>query len=247
MKKVIAFCMALCLCMGCQKSNEDKVIEAFKEYASMNFDDPNSLKEIVSVDSVDTFSTIIIKEYIGEIYHKYDSIGKVRKQKGDDFIAFMKDKKKTSQLPRGMANSNQKFKSLIFRYFQMLENDVSLAKLSDDAARKGDFSNVYDMEGDYNDIMKRKDTVFCAQSISYRIQDKSGLKLHRIHVTCDTLYSSFHFGDEIPDEYSQLMSDFDYFSEKYKRDFDINIEKINLLDGMFSILKDEYNVVVSEH
>lgn len=41
--------------VSCSKPTKEELIEkAFKEYVNKNFDDPNNLKEIVSIESRDT-------------------------------------------------------------------------------------------------------------------------------------------------------------------------------------------------
>ena len=58
MKKYIGFSalIVFALLTSCTQTKEDKIRNEFKNYVSSNFDDPNSLKEIVSVEQIDTIT-----------------------------------------------------------------------------------------------------------------------------------------------------------------------------------------------
>ncbi len=49
---------------SCQKSNEELVKQEFKSYVQNNFDDPSSIREIVSILPADTMSVAILKDVL---------------------------------------------------------------------------------------------------------------------------------------------------------------------------------------
>ena len=58
MKKGILFVLIITLLsmIGCETSREDEIRKKFKEYVSLNFDDPKTFKEFVAVEANDTCS-----------------------------------------------------------------------------------------------------------------------------------------------------------------------------------------------
>ena len=88
MRHYYFFLIVLATLVGCSpKSNEEKVIQEFKNYAKTHFDDPSKLKEIIGIDETDTMSTVQLKEAIKEgitplrsadsLINQYDSITSV--------------------------------------------------------------------------------------------------------------------------------------------------------------------------
>lgn len=72
-KSYIAFIILSVLAISCSKPTQKDLIEkAFKEYVNINFDDPKSLKEIVSIEVSDTAYNAIL-ELVGKL-HELDSI-----------------------------------------------------------------------------------------------------------------------------------------------------------------------------
>lgn len=83
MKKLflmLAMMLPMCVFTMCTKENNDKLIEnKFIEYARVNFDDPKSLHQIVSIQVKDTLSTMKLKNMWYDLSYKIDSMQKVNK------------------------------------------------------------------------------------------------------------------------------------------------------------------------
>ena len=237
-------CLLILSICSCNQSNDDKIITAFKEYAEKNLDNPDAIVEIIGIDSVDTFSTKQIKDDLTKIYNTYLSANQMERKATETFIKFANDPNKTSKLIKVELNRDKIYKSLMFKYFSLSEKKVTLANESYEKSMQGDSLNVYLIDSEYKGILNKKDTIFIGRKLSYRSKENGIVKLCKIDVISDTLNTSFYFNSKAPNEYAELMSDFHYFTEKYKRDFEIDIEIINTLKSLFNIFKEKYNVEV---
>lgn len=65
MKKNILLAFSLML-LSCGSSPEDQIKKELKEYVTLNFDDPNSFKELVSIEAKDTTSLQILLQITEE-------------------------------------------------------------------------------------------------------------------------------------------------------------------------------------
>lgn len=65
--------IALFVLFSCTQTKEDKIRNEFKNYVSSNFDDPNSLKEIVSIEQIDTVTYESIRNGVIAL-HALDSL-----------------------------------------------------------------------------------------------------------------------------------------------------------------------------
>jgi len=74
MKKYLFFSvMTLFVLFSCSQTKEDKIRNEFKNYVSSNFDDPNSLKEILSIELTDTITYESIRNGVIAL-HGIDSL-----------------------------------------------------------------------------------------------------------------------------------------------------------------------------
>lgn len=65
MKYLLVFALLLVLFVSCkEKTKEDCIKEAFKEYVNTDFDDPDDFCEITKIEAVDTFSSMDAKVVI---------------------------------------------------------------------------------------------------------------------------------------------------------------------------------------
>ena len=119
--------IALLFVSSCS-SNEGKVKTVFKDYVESNFNDPNDLVEIVSVDSCDTISSKDMKLLLKEAKHKYDSIK----------VEFRKVSENITSIPAGtirdLGYENPDFMDVCTTYRsdleKSIENDGTFALLS---------------------------------------------------------------------------------------------------------------------
>lgn len=65
--KVFLLALAALIIVGCAKTNEDKVTEAFKEYVKTDFGNPEYFIEITQIGTKDTISSENMKEYLSNL------------------------------------------------------------------------------------------------------------------------------------------------------------------------------------
>ena len=84
MKNLIYLFFAVALSCGCTKSQEELIKEEFNNYVRLNFDDPNSVEEILFVSEPDTLT--------------FDSIMNMGKSIVNDFESIIEDVEKNDSL-----------------------------------------------------------------------------------------------------------------------------------------------------
>ena len=227
MRKIFYLFVVLCV-ISCTQSNEDKIKVAFKEYAISNFDDPSQLEEIVSIDSLDTISTIEVKKQFSELME----IRKRTKKLTDSIRAinnkFFNDK---SLVPRIVSNYN--FKDLLSKSIEWSEYEIYLLdhNISMEAAEK-----------DWKDILSHKDTVFYQNRLKYRIKNNGELKLKTYYVYSDTLYNKINFKETKLKAYeiSDIFKEIDDLNDKYHNLFEMNQQRGEIEIKILTLLRREF-------
>lgn len=222
MKKLICLFFAL-LIISCSQSNEDKIRSAFKEHVKTSFDDPSKFEEIVSIDSLDTISTIEIKK-------QYSDIMELRKQKYamcDSFTTLIFKYTKDESI-RPQLRKMDEFRALYYK-------TIELQKYLVETMYKG--LSLPAAEEDWKEILAHKDTVMYSQRISYRIKTNDGLKINSCYVYSDTLYNKIVFKDTRMKAYevSDIFREIDDLDEKYGILFNI-YEKIIEVDSQILLM-----------
>ncbi len=224
MRRLIYVFVILCI-VGCVQSNEDKIRTAFSEYVKNNFDDPSQFKEIVSIDSLDTISTIKIKELFNELiitrkrtYEIGDSIEKIN-------FKYINDDKLKSQL-----GQSSEFMALAQKVIELNEYYIYLSDKN---------LSMIDAEAEWKEIQSHKDTVFYNQRLTYRVNYNDGLKLKTCFVYFDTLYNNITFRDNRIKAYeaSEITKEIDEFDEKYEPLFELNSERVKTAIQMHNVLR----------
>lgn len=65
--KVFLLAFAALIIVGCAKTNDDKVTEAFKEYVKTDFGNPEYFIEITQIGTKDTLSSENMKDYLSNL------------------------------------------------------------------------------------------------------------------------------------------------------------------------------------
>ena len=73
MKKYVSISVIILVLFSCTQTKEDKIRDEFKNYVSSNFDDPNSLKEVLSIEQIDTITYESIRNGVIAL-HGIDSL-----------------------------------------------------------------------------------------------------------------------------------------------------------------------------
>lgn len=170
--------IALLVISSCS-SNESRVKSAFKDYVQSNFNNPNDLVEIASVDSCDTITSKDLKSLLKEAKHKYDSIR-------DEFN---KVSGQITSFPHGTISSlgrdNPNFMDACMEYREdmvsCVENDETLSALLIGALGGGDTPAKR-----YDKAMSAKDNTILQYTIKARIKENGNVKLKTFYAICDT-------------------------------------------------------------
>lgn len=186
MRKIFVCLIFVCalLAISSCSSNEGKVKTVFKDYVESNFNDPNDLVEIVSVDSCDTISSKDMKSLLKEAKHKYDSIK----------VEFRKVSENITSIPAGtirdLGYENPDFMDVCTTYRtdleKSIENDGTFALLLANALEGGEPENITLPSKRYEKIMSTKDNIVYQYTIKARVKDNGSVKLKKYYAICDT-------------------------------------------------------------
>jgi len=233
----IATLLVTCVFTACTQTQtkEDKIKVAFDDYAYQNFDDPSTVEEIVSIDSLDTISTAVLKQLIMDIYAENKELQNLCSTKDSLVQLYISDDRyKYMVFIKGM-------RSALYTHIQLLEQDNELIMngVTFEAA-----------EDDLEEIKNIPDTIFYEQRLSYRIKTKDGLKLERCYVYSDTSYNHIQISSNrikasdrpIEDLYNKINE----FQLKYEPLFSLNLQKVKNATEILSMLRSEYGEYSNE-
>lgn len=227
MKKLVYLFIAL-FAIGCSQSNEDKVKTAFKEYVKSNFDDPSTFKEIVSIDSLDTISTIKFKVMERDMFNIRKDLVEYCDSTDSLIMKYFHDKRFQPKL-RHINGLKELFKDKL--ELQEIYIDVLAKNLS-----------FLRAEEDLEEIMSLKDTIFYQQRLTYRVKTTEGLKIKSCYVYTDTLYNDIQFKESKIRAYDvgDVIREIDNFDEKYGPLFRLFELKIENERKILSLLEREF-------
>lgn len=172
--------MIVLISMSSCSSNESRVKSAFEDYVQSNFDDPNNLVEIASVDSCDTITSKELKSLLKDAKHKYDSIR----------VEFDKVSNQITSFPHGTISSlgrdNPNFMDACMEYredmLSCVEKDETLSGLLSSVMGGGADTPIQR----YNKVMNSKDNTILQYTIKARIKEDGKVKLKAYYAICDT-------------------------------------------------------------
>ncbi len=221
----------LIACASCTqtRTKEDKIKEAFDDYVYKNFDDPSAVEGIVSIDSLETISTAVYKQFIIEIYAENKKLQNLCNTKDSLVQLYVEDERyKYMVFIKGMYSALSSSVQLLEQHSELIKNKVTF-----EAA-----------ENDLEEINNLPDTTFYELLLSYRIKTKDGLKLERCYVYSDTSYnhvqilpSRLKAGDPPIDN---LYNKINEFQIKYEPLFNLYQERLKIETEMLSMLRSEY-------
>lgn len=160
---------------SCTKTNEEKLKDAFREYAEKNLDDPSSL-EILSIDSVDTIST---RKCVDELLKDSAELSSMGKKELDDI---QKMTKSIYMIPDHIRLNLYKDPTISNLYEEL----IASAELKAQKARMG---LIYDYQGCLDRLKAYKDTCVC--EIKFKI--RMNKKVYDYVAYSDTTFTKFDF------------------------------------------------------
>lgn len=206
MKKYIGFIAIIILSLfACTQTKEDKIKTEFKKYVSSNFDDPNSLKEIVNIEQIDTVSYESIRESVVAL-HAIDSLA----------IVCDSIEKEQSTIILGKIRAHQ--------YSSYYKNDLrNLTMRKIELSREmiawlDDYGNSLHIMSDSLDRTLKKLEGLCVfqYRIKTRVKEDKDLKLKDYYALEDSI--GFRFFDETPtfNDYSEGTAEFYKVAREYE-------------------------------
>lgn len=199
MKKILLLMFIAMAFVSCaDNSPKGKVEKAFKDYVSKNFDDPKSLKEIVSIDVNDTINIHNIIYYTGELImvcDKKDSLCE------STYNAITNAIKGTNEIKR-----NHRVKEKYDKYISAVNKrrDSFIWRIN----KKDGFSYKDNLKSMIKNT-RNSDTIFICSEIKYRNIENGDIKLKSIYALHDTLYNNI-------DIYKDKFDVNEYVNKKFR-------------------------------
>ena len=233
MKKYLFAFVALfgTICLSsCHNSKEDRVRDAFHDYVRENFDDPNSIVEIVRIDCIDTLSIREDKNRARNFYNLFKNSEFENDSVKHAVFNFMKTH------PGSLRGMNDALK------LSMAALEICNQRI--DLANKGEL--YYDeLDDDYKALANRKDTIAYLMSLKYRVKDGRNLKIKKIECVCDTMFRNITFiknsNNNIWTSYIDKVQE---FAQKYETEFYLNIRELSLNTGVANIIEKRFGVKI---
>lgn len=191
MKKWLLFiCVVVTVSCGTQ-SSDDKIKEAFSEYANQNFDDPSKVNEVVSITYGDTLTNKSFADMVSELSVMSDSLESLYKN--------LSDKANSLANQHGSkVRYNQSFREDWMEYEESLKNSIEKRWVFVSAIMSNDFIPITK-----DSILNYKDFALLDFTLKYRIKENEGLKLKVIQGNIDLKTSNIYIGEP---ENTELLS-----------------------------------------
>lgn len=217
MKKYIGFIAIIILSLfACTQTKEDKIKTEFKKYVSSNFDDPNSLKEIVNIEQIDTVSYESIRESVVAL-HAIDSLAIV--------CDSIEKEQSTIILSKIRAHQYSSYYKNDLRNLTMRKIELSREMI----AWLDDYGNSLHIMSDSLDRTLKNLEGLCVfqYRIKTRVKEDKDLKLKDYYALEDSI--GFRFFDETPtfNDYSEGTAEFYKVAREYEDIIEIRKRIIN--------------------
>lgn len=230
MKKIVLSVIILFALFSCSQTKEDKIRNEFKNYVSSNFDDPNSLKEIVSIEQIDTVTYEHILNGVVAL-HEIDSLTNLSDSIENEQNAILLGKIRAHNYH---PYYKEELKSMALRKAELSRNMIAWI----DDYGYGMLRRMSDSTD--NSLNRLKGLNIYQYKIKARIKVKDDLKLREYYALEDSI--GFRFFDNKPtfNDYSEGTAEFYKVAREYEDIMTIrkNIinEKLELNQKMLRIL-----------
>lgn len=222
--------MTLFVLFSCTQTKEDKIRNEFKNYVSSNFDDPNSLKEILSIEPIDTITYESIRNGVIAL-HGIDSLTNssdtIEKEQSEIILSKIRAHKYNPYYEEELM-SMVLHKAELSRALISWINDYGFALL-----------NAMSDSTD-NSLNRLKGLNICQYKLKARIKEKDGLKLREYYALEDSVGFRFFANKTTFNDYSEGTAEFYKVAREYEDIMTIrkNIinEKLEVNQKMLRIL-----------
>lgn len=185
----------LAIIVSCSKpTNEDKIKKSFEKYVEINFNDPRDLKEITSVELVDSFSTKDFKNKVKECFEIQDSVVQL----------YNSLEKRLNELvnttPYGVG------------YFGIIpKREEAMNLLSQNASQLGNMIRRISMgilkdSEEFEYLQNFPDTTIYCYELKYRINDNGKLVIKSIYANADEKAEQINYSTEKYDFNEDLVN-----------------------------------------
>lgn len=233
MSKNVLFLFGMVICMlSCTKGKNDVVKDEFYKYVSQNFDDPNDLKEIVSIELIDTISYEDFcygTKLLYEVSEQIESLISLENTQCDSIIYYLQNHKPITD----------EYKRVIVREWL-----IQHAGLNDDMIN---WNNIYFDETrflkmDIDSLLeKTKKMMLYEYEIKARVNEGTNLKLKQYYALEDSITIRFFDKKPIFSDYSDEVSKYYEAAKKYREIYDIRhnivMEKLKLNKKIIPLLE----------
>ena len=188
MKRIFFVLFIVMTFFGCQKSNEDKIEKSFKDYVRVNFDNPDDLKEIVSIEFKDTLSQ---KEIINEAKNLILENKKIQDTNNrlSNELQEIQNNKKLSLYIESKINDSSIGDSIRKKYKKCLKiTEYNIENLNE-------YQTSLKIVENYIDFVSKHDTIYYGYQIKYRINKNNKIKLETIDCRINSVTQKIDFYD----------------------------------------------------
>lgn len=206
-KNIIIFFGIVICALSCTKDKNDIVKDEFYKYVSKNFDDPNDLKEIVSIKIIDTISYESFCNGIKLLYgnsEQIDSLESLEKIQRESIINYLRNQKRITD----------KYKRRILGEWikQSLELNNDMINWIDIY-----FDETKSLKIDIDSLLeKSKKLMLYEYEIKARVNEGTDLKLKQYYALEDSVAIKFYDTKPTFSDYSEEASKFYEAARKYE-------------------------------
>lgn len=206
--RIPLFVLVAFLTYSCTQSKDEGIIDKFKNYVAANFDDPNSLKEIIEVKTGDTITYNTFVDIVSSIYQADTILREI------DSLASIKVEGMFAVLKRDVERYNDYDKARIRLIFKDL---MELGK-EEREWLTNDYVELAYLKTDLDSALKKLDNIYIrTYEIKTRINSNGALKLKSYYALEDNVTKDILFLDHEPniDDFPQVVKDFNEIRNKY--------------------------------
>lgn len=225
MNKLFFICAVLLFFSCGTSSTDDKIKEAFSEYANQNFDDPSKVNEIVGITYGDTLTNKSFADMVSELSVMSDSLENLNKRFTD----------KANSLANRYGNKfrhNPSFRSDWIEYEESLKNSFEKRYVFVAAIISNDFLPI-----PKDSILNYQDFALLDFTIKYRMSENDGLKLKDIRGNIDLKSSNIYIGDSGNTDLLSFLKGVNQTISYYKTMIEINSDVIEKSQKVISYFK----------
>lgn len=228
---IIFFGIVICV-LSCTKGKNDIVKDEFYKYVSQNFDDPNDLKEIVSIELIDTISyesLCNVTKLLYEISEQTETLASLGKNQSDSIINYLRnhkpvtDKDKREIIKEWLVQELELNKDMLY-WINTFSDEITFLKMNIDSL-----------------LEKTKKMMLYEYEIKARINEGTNLKLKHFYALEDSTTIKFFDKKPIFSDYPKEAFKFYEATKKYENIYSIRhnivLEKLELNKKVMSIFE----------